>query len=128
MALDLIFPCGRFRGRVASTRSPLVRDAIEGIPCGRGRGGAVHVSAAASQDCARRFLGDAAPWSMMKCLTLLASAGDLPAWNSRHTSVGHQAIPLASPEMLHRLPMISQLVQQFGLEPNLLLARSPGLL
>jgi hypothetical protein len=68
------------------------------------------------------------PPPAMKCLALLASAGDLPAWNSRHTSTGHQAIPLASPEMLHRLPMISQLVHQFGVEAGLLLAPSSQLL
>jgi hypothetical protein len=52
----------------------------------------------------------------MRCLTLLGSAGDEPAWNSRRTSVGHQAIPLASPEMIEKAPMIAQLIRQFGLE------------
>ncbi|MDQ3950518.1 MAG: hypothetical protein M3282_09230 [Gemmatimonadota bacterium] len=52
----------------------------------------------------------------MRCLTLLGSAGDEPAWNSRRTSVGHQAIPLASAEMIAKAPMIAQLIRQFGLE------------
>jgi two-component system NtrC family sensor kinase len=51
-----------------------------------------------------------------RCLTLLASAGDEPAWDSRHTSVGHQAIPLTSREMVSQSPMISQLLTQFGVD------------
>ena len=52
----------------------------------------------------------------VKCLTLLGTCGDEPAWNSRHTSTGHKAIPLPSAEVIHQLPMISQLVLQFGLQ------------
>jgi hypothetical protein len=59
----------------------------------------------------------ARPRPAMRCLTLMASAGDEPSWNSRHDSRGHQAIPLASPEMLEKAPMIAQLVRDFGLEP-----------
>ncbi len=68
------------------------------------------------------------PRPAMKCLTLLATAGDEPRWNSRHTSAGHQAIPLASPEMLLRFPMTSQLVKQFGLEVSDLFEPNPALL
>jgi hypothetical protein len=53
-----------------------------------------------------------------RCLTLLATAGDVPAWNSRETSVGHQAIPLTSEEMVKQSPMIAQLLHQFGLDPR----------
>src|SRR5579862_8699998 len=31
-----------------------------------------------------------------RCLTLLGTAGEAPAWNSRRDSKGHQAIPLLS--------------------------------
>lgn len=62
---------------------------------------------------------DAAPG--MKCLTLLATAGDEPAWNSRHTSSGHQSLPLPSIESIGRSPMISQLIRQLGVEVATLL-------
>src|SRR5262249_1411580 len=55
-------------------------------------------------------------------------AGDRPGWCNRHTSAGHQAIPLASPEMLVRFPMISQLAHQFGLDGHALLRPDPALL
>jgi hypothetical protein len=52
----------------------------------------------------------------MRCLTLLGTVGDQPAWNSRRSSAGHQAIPLASADMIEKAPMIAQLIRQFGLE------------
>jgi hypothetical protein len=51
-----------------------------------------------------------------KCLTLLGTAGDEPAWNSRHQSASHKAIPLPSPKIVARSPMIAQLIVQLGLE------------
>jgi len=77
---------------------------------------------------ARRLLRghDATP--ALKCLVLLASAGDRPEWNDRQASVGHRAIPLPSVEMLTQLPMISQLVTQLGLKADHLLHPDPGLL
>ena len=53
---------------------------------------------------------------LTKCLTLLASAGEKPNWNTRQNSSGHKAIPLSSEEAVLKLPMVTQLVQQFGLE------------
>ena len=79
-------------------------------------------------DVARRMLGSIPERPDMKCLTLLATAGMRPQWNSRQQSVGHQAIPLASPEMVIRFPMISQLVQQFGLQLSTVLQPAPELL
>jgi hypothetical protein len=52
----------------------------------------------------------------VRCLTLVATAGDEDAWNERHLSSGHQAIPLVSPKMVERAPMIAQLIRQFGLD------------
>ncbi len=52
------------------------------------------------------------------CLTLLATQGAKEEWNSRHTSHGHKAIPLASEEMVHAFPMISNLVSQFGIKAS----------
>jgi hypothetical protein len=64
---------------------------------------------------ARQLLGDHAAASTLECLVLLATAGDLPAWNVRTASARHRAIPLSSAEMLRTFPMIARLVQQFGL-------------
>jgi len=63
----------------------------------------------------------------MKCMVLLASAGLKPEWNARDLSLGHQAIPLASAEMILRAPMISQLITQLGLEIPTLLRPDQGL-
>ena len=62
------------------------------------------------------------PGDSMKCLTLLASTGERPEWNSRHESSGHKAIPLPSLQAVARIPMISQLVSQLGLEIGALVA------
>jgi len=62
----------------------------------------------------------------MKCLVLLASAGMLPEWNSRKQSEGHKAIPLPSEHFIESFPMITQLIQQLGLEVNTLLQPDPA--
>jgi hypothetical protein len=77
--------------------------------------------------CAAQVL-DGAPPPGLKCLVLLATAGDRPEWNSRHTSARHRAIPLAGPDALRRLPMIAQLVAQLGIEAQALLRPDPALL
>jgi hypothetical protein len=51
-----------------------------------------------------------------RCLTLIGTAGDEPAWNARRSSAGHQAIPLPSAEIVEKAPMIAQLIRQFGLD------------
>jgi hypothetical protein len=56
--------------------------------------------------------GEAAPAT--PCLTLIASAGVEPGWNDRRQSRGHQAIPLVSEESIERAPMISRLLEEFG--------------
>ena len=70
---------------------------------------------AEQQSFSEKVLG-ARPDPNMKCLTLLATAGELPEWNSRHASKGHQALPLPSPEAVSRSPMIAQLIRQLGVE------------
>ncbi|MFA4825559.1 MAG: hypothetical protein WC593_10440 [Methanoregula sp.] len=62
----------------------------------------------------------------MKCLVLLASAGMLPEWNSRKQSDGHKAIPLPSEHFIESFPMITQLIQQLGLEVNTVLQPDPA--
>ncbi len=63
-----------------------------------------------------------------RCLTLLATAGDVRAWNSPSTSLGHLAIPLLSEEMLAQAPMLAQLFLQFGLQPGEVVAPKTALL
>ncbi|MGH9750099.1 MAG: response regulator, partial [Candidatus Polarisedimenticolia bacterium] len=77
---------------------------------------------------ADRILRGKPPRSRMKCLTLLATAGAEAAWNDRRASRGHQAIPLPSSEVVSHLPMVAQLVRQFGLDVSDLLRPGPSLL
>jgi two-component system, NtrC family, sensor kinase len=49
-------------------------------------------------------------------LTLLATAGEEPEWNSRYNSRAHRAVPLSSVEAIQRLPMIAQLMAQLGID------------
>ena len=62
-------------------------------------------------------LGGAEPTDRsMRCLTLVATAGDRPAWNSRHQSRGHQAIPLPSADRVRAAPMVMRLIEDLGLD------------
>lgn len=76
------------------------------------------------QDFAGGILGGA-PRPDMRCLTLLGTAGDLPAWNDRRASEGHQAIPLASEAVVAQLPMVAQLIEQLGLEVSHVIRPDP---
>jgi hypothetical protein len=77
---------------------------------------------------ARGVLGEQLLTPKTRCLTLLATAGEQPEWNSRHTSVGHKAIPLPSTQMVAQFPMISRLLSQFGPDIGVLLQPDPALL
>jgi two-component system NtrC family sensor kinase len=58
-------------------------------------------------------VGDAMPGDL-PCLALLASAGDEPAWRSRHTAGRHRLIPLPSQAALDRLPMVAAIFREFN--------------
>lgn len=62
----------------------------------------------------------------MRCLTLLGTAGEVPQWNFRQNSQGHKAIPLHSEQFVASFPMISNLVNQFGLGIKRLIEPSPS--
>lgn len=64
----------------------------------------------------------------VRCLTLMATTGDEPAWQSRHTSQGHKTIPLTSVEVVERAPMIAQLISQMGLSISTVIQPPTGLL
>ncbi len=80
------------------------------------------------QKFADSLIGDFHELPDMKCLTLLATIGDKPEWNSRVKSAGHMAIPLPSEKALNQIPMIAQLVKQFGLEASSVLKPDPSLI
>lgn len=77
---------------------------------------------------AKRLLEDKKPAESLRCLTLLATVGDKPEWNSRALSRSHRAIPLASAKMIDRAPMIAQLLKQFGLDVRAVIDPSPDVL
>ena len=64
---------------------------------------------------ARSASPDAPSIADLRCLTLMATRGDQPEWNSPTTSRGHRVIPLVSVEMVQQAPMIAQLITQLGL-------------
>lgn len=68
------------------------------------------------QDFARKAMGVMIPQPDMKCLTLMATVGEMASWNSRFLSLGHRTIPLASRGIVEKAPMISQLIKELGLE------------
>ncbi len=76
------------------------------------------------QEFATKLLGKIKPWPEMKCLTLMATVGQESRWCDVSQSHGHQAIPLASVQMVEQAPMISQLIKEMGLEIHELLASS----
>jgi hypothetical protein len=77
---------------------------------------------------AQQMYGGASTEPDMKCLTLLATRGTETAWNALETSEGHQVIPLPSPGAIAAIPMISQLISQFGIEAEVLLKPNPDLI
>ena len=77
------------------------------------------------QQFARKLLRDTPEFPLMKCLTLLATAGVKPEWCSRKDSAGHKTIPLPSAYFIERFPMVRQLIQQLGLEVNTVLKPDP---
>jgi two-component system NtrC family sensor kinase len=64
----------------------------------------------------------------LRCLTLVATRGDEPQWNSRQASRGHRVIPLMSVEMVQQAPMLSQLITQLGLPINAVVRPSRALM
>lgn len=78
----------------------------------------------------RRFVDRATPAATpaMRCLTLAATAGLMPDWNSPAASRGHRAIALPSEGAVLALPMVAQLLAQFGVAPRAVVAPGPALL
>lgn len=77
---------------------------------------------------AKQFLTEDMDLSKMKCLVLLATAGEKPEWNSRKNSHGHQAIPLPSETVVEQFPMIANLIKQFGMDIKKVIEPKGGLI
>ena len=80
------------------------------------------------QEFASGIMGGAPESQDMKCLTMMATAGEHADWNSRSTSSGHRAIPLASADFVGGIPMIAQLVSQFGIEMGSVISPEPNVI
>ena len=80
------------------------------------------------QEFASGIMGGAPESQDMKCLTMMATAGEHADWNSRSTSSGHWAIPLASTDFVGGIPMIAQLVSQFGIEMGSVISPEPNVI
>ncbi len=75
----------------------------------------------------RTLLDSELPGQNMKCLALLATKGEREQWNDRRRSLKHRAIPLPSPDVVKRAPMIAQLITQFGLDIASIVHPAPDL-
>jgi len=80
------------------------------------------------QQWAEGVLGRPAESPEMKCMTLLATAGEEEPWNSRHASRRHRAIPLPSEKAVSQIPMMAQLIHQFGLPLSTVIEPQPEML
>lgn len=74
---------------------------------------------------ARGILGGATPDDDTTCLVLLATRGAEPAWNDRKQSAGHKAIPLPDPDFVARIPMVSEVFRQLGVDVHAVLRPDP---
>jgi hypothetical protein len=77
---------------------------------------------------ARRIVPEADTLRGLRCLVLVATAGDERPWNDRRQSRGHQAIPLTSERAVADAPMVAQLIRQLGIEVSTVLQPDPSLL
>ncbi|PIR00130.1 MAG: hypothetical protein COV66_08510 [Nitrospinae bacterium CG11_big_fil_rev_8_21_14_0_20_45_15] len=68
------------------------------------------------KDFAKNLLPENSDTDNLKCLTLVATAGEKPEWNSRAESRSHKSIPLFSAEIVKKFPMISGLYKQMGFD------------
>jgi len=80
------------------------------------------------QEFAQNMLGNKPAYPSMKCMVLLATTGEEQQWQSRKTSMGHKAIPLPSEEAINQIPMFLPLVEQFGLQVDMLVKPDPKFL
>ena len=75
-----------------------------------------------------KALGTSSVSPDMSCLTLLATVGDRPEWNSRANSVKYKAVPLINEKTVAQIPMMSRLFNQFGVEVSAVVKPDPSLI
>jgi len=80
------------------------------------------------QEFASGIKGGAPESQDMKCLTMMAAVGDHADSNSRSTSMGYRATLLASANFVGGIPMIAQLVSQFGIEMGSVISPDPNVI
>ena len=78
-----------------------------------------------SRNFAKKLLGGTPDKDDMRCLMLLSTIGENPAWNDRRNSVGHRAIPLPNEAFMERIPMIWRMVSQLGINTRQILRPDP---
>ncbi len=81
---------------------------------------------ASLQAFARSVVGGRELASDTACLVLLATRGEDSAWNDRHKSSGHKAIPLPDPEFIARLPMVAEVLRQLGIDVSDVIKPNPA--
>ena len=64
----------------------------------------------------RRYVAERSPGPTRRCLVLIGTDGDEPAWRDRRTSRDHRAIPLSDADALASVPMVAALVEHFGVD------------
>jgi len=64
----------------------------------------------------------AVPGQDLRCLTLLSTAGRLPDGRADAAALGDRVVPLADRAAVQQLPLLAQLIQQFGLDVDTVLA------
>jgi hypothetical protein len=80
------------------------------------------------REVAQKMLGNKPAYPGMKCMVLLATTGDEQQWQSRKTSRGHKAVPLPSEEAMNQIPMFLPLIEQFGMQADMLIKPDPKFL
>ena len=79
------------------------------------------------QDFTRDALGASSVSQDMSCLTLLATVGDKAEWNSRAKSARYRVVPLLNEKTIAKIPMMFQLIHQFGIGVDELVNPDPSL-
>jgi hypothetical protein len=83
---------------------------------------------AEQQEFALKTAGSATLDDDVRCLTLLATIGHEPQWNSPEQSRGHRASPLTSIDMGEQAPLIAQLIKQLDLSVAKVVRPEAGLI
>ena len=93
----------------------LLDKASGGRSCALVRCYKTHPYAALEPD-VRASVGEVADSDTLRCLTLLATAGDEPEWNDRSQAGDDRVIPLRGDDVSRRAPVLATLVARLGVD------------